>query len=97
MIHDITVCHNNDGSYPGRYVGISAQSWHMSGSAGGNIYAGNITRQAFSMMVVNYLEKVVWVKQVISSSCSFPIVSSIVYKFTTLKSSLKKSSSLIVT
>lgn len=44
---DITVGHNNDGSYPGRYVGISAQSWHMSGSTGGNIYAGNITRQAY--------------------------------------------------
>lgn len=44
---DITVYHNNDGSYPGRYVGISAQSWHMSGSTGGNIYAGNITRQAY--------------------------------------------------
>lgn len=44
---DITVGHNNDGSYPGRYVGISAQSWHMSGSSGGNIYAGNITRQAY--------------------------------------------------
>jgi len=44
---DITVGHNNDGSFPGRYVGISAQSWHMSGSAGGNIYAGNITRQAY--------------------------------------------------
>ena len=44
---DITVGHNNDGSFPGRYVGISAQSWHMSGSSGGNIYAGNITRQAY--------------------------------------------------
>ena len=44
---DITVGHNNDGSFPGRYVGISAQSWHMSGSTGGNIYAGNITRQAY--------------------------------------------------
>lgn len=43
---DITVGHNNDGSYPGRYVGISAQSWHMSGSSGGNIYAGNIARYA---------------------------------------------------
>lgn len=43
---DITVGHNNDGSYPGRYVGISAQSWHMSGSSGGNIYAGNIARFA---------------------------------------------------
>ena len=38
---------------------------------------GNITRQAFSKMVVNYLEKVVWVKQVISSSCSFLDESSI--------------------
>ena len=44
---DIVVGHNNDGSYPGRYVGISANSWHMSGSTGGNIYAGNITRQAY--------------------------------------------------
>ena len=44
---DIVVGHNNDGSYPGRYVGISASSWHMSGNAGGNIYAGNITRQAY--------------------------------------------------
>ena len=43
---DITVGHNNDGSYPGRYVGISAQSWHMSGNTGGNIYAGNIARFA---------------------------------------------------
>ena len=44
---DITVGHNNDGSFPSRYVGISAQSYHMSGSTGGNIYAGNITRQAY--------------------------------------------------
>ena len=44
---DIVVYHNNDGSYPGRYVGISASSWHMSGNTGGNIYAGNITRQAY--------------------------------------------------
>lgn len=43
---DIVVSHNNDGSFPGKYVGISANSWHMSGSAGGNIYAGNIARQA---------------------------------------------------
>ena len=43
---DITVGHNNDGSYPGRYVGISASSYHMSGSTGGNIYAGNINRLA---------------------------------------------------
>ena len=44
---DIVVYHNNDGSFPGRYVSISASSWHMSGSTGGNIYAGNITRQAY--------------------------------------------------
>lgn len=43
---DIVVSHNNDGTFPGKYVGISANSWHMSGSAGGNIYAGNIARQA---------------------------------------------------
>lgn len=43
---DITVGHNNDGTYPGRYVGISASSWHMSGATGGNIYAGNIARFA---------------------------------------------------
>jgi hypothetical protein len=41
---DIVVSHNNDGSFPGKYVGISANSWHMSGSAGGNIYAGKINR-----------------------------------------------------
>lgn len=43
---DIVVGHNNDGTYPGRYVGISASSWHMSGTTGGNIYAGNIARFA---------------------------------------------------
>ena len=43
---DIVVGHNNDGTYPGRYVGISASSWHMSGNTGGNIYAGNIARFA---------------------------------------------------
>lgn len=32
----------------------------------------NITRQAFSKMVVNYLENVVWVKKAVSNSCSFP-------------------------
>jgi len=31
-----------------------------------------LTRQAFAKMVVNYLENVVWVKQVISNSCYFP-------------------------
>ena len=44
---DITVAHNTDGSYPGRYIGLYANSYHMSGSTGGNIYAGNITRQAY--------------------------------------------------
>ena len=43
---DIVVGHNNDGTYPGRYVGIRASSWHMSGNTGGNIYAGNIARFA---------------------------------------------------
>ena len=32
----------------------------------------NITRQAFSKMVVNYLENVVWVNQTLLNSCSFP-------------------------
>lgn len=32
----------------------------------------NITRQAFSKMIVNYLENVVWVKQIVKNSCSFP-------------------------
>lgn len=44
---DITVAHNTDGSYPGRYIGLYANSYHMSGSTGGNIYAVNITRQAY--------------------------------------------------
>lgn len=43
---DIVVGHNADGSYPGRYIGINASSYHMSGSASGNIYAGNINRLA---------------------------------------------------
>lgn len=43
---DITVTHNNDGSFPGRSVGISASSYHMSGSTSGNIYANKIDRQA---------------------------------------------------
>lgn len=51
---DITVYHNNDGSYPGKYIGIYANSYHMSGSAGGNIYAGNITRQAYVTNATNF-------------------------------------------
>ena len=43
---EITVNHNNDGSFPGRYVGISASSFHMSGETGGNIYANKIDRMA---------------------------------------------------
>ena len=43
---DITVSHNNDGSFPGRSVSISASSYHMSGSASGNLSANNINRQA---------------------------------------------------
>ena len=31
----------------------------------------NLTRQAFSKMVVNYLENVVWIKQTTSASCNF--------------------------
>ena len=43
---DITVYHNNDGSWPGRPVSISASSYHMSGSASGNLWAPDIPRQA---------------------------------------------------
>lgn len=43
---DIVIGHNADGSYPGRNVGISASSWHMSGATSGNIYAGKINRLA---------------------------------------------------
>ena len=43
---DITVYHNNDGSWPGRSVSISASSYHMSGSASGNLWAPDIPRQA---------------------------------------------------
>lgn len=43
---DITVTHNNDGSFPGRSVTISASSYHISGSASGNLSANKIDRQA---------------------------------------------------
>jgi hypothetical protein len=33
---------------------------------------GNITRQAFAKMVINYLENAIWVKQKNSNFCSFP-------------------------
>lgn len=44
---DITVYHNNDGSWPSRSIGIYANSWHMSGSTSGGLWAPNITRQAY--------------------------------------------------
>lgn len=43
---EITVGHNNDGSFPGRYVGISASSYHMNGTTGGNLSAPKINRLA---------------------------------------------------
>lgn len=43
---DITVNHNTDGSFPGRYVEISGQSYHIKGSAGGYLSAPKINRQA---------------------------------------------------
>ena len=43
---DIIVTHNNDGSFPGRYVEISASSYHMSGTTGGNLSAPKINRLA---------------------------------------------------
>lgn len=43
---DITVQHSEDGTFPGRSVGISAYSYHMSGSTSGNIYAPKINRLA---------------------------------------------------
>ena len=43
---DITVYHNNDGSFPSTYVGIYADSYHMSGSAGGYLSAPKINRYA---------------------------------------------------
>lgn len=43
---EITVNHNNDGSFPGRYVEISGQSYHIKGNAGGYLSAPKINRQA---------------------------------------------------
>ena len=43
---DIVIGHATDGTFPGRNVGISASSYHMSGSTNGNIYAGKINRLA---------------------------------------------------
>ena len=41
---DINIGHNNDGSFPSTYIGISANSYHMSGSAGGYLSAPSIAR-----------------------------------------------------
>ena len=43
---DINVSHNADGTFPSTYIGISADSWHMSGSTGGYLSAPTIPRQA---------------------------------------------------
>lgn len=43
---EITVDHETDGDFPGRYVEISGQSYHIKGSAGGNLSAPKIDRQA---------------------------------------------------
>lgn len=43
---DITVTHNNDGSFPGKSVTISGSSYHISGSASGNLNASPIARYA---------------------------------------------------
>ena len=43
---EITVGHNNDGSFPGRNVGISASSYHINGYADGNLSAPKINRLA---------------------------------------------------
>ena len=41
---DITVWHNNDGTFPGRYVEIYANSYIMNGTSGGNLSANTIPR-----------------------------------------------------
>lgn len=43
---DITVTHNNDGSFPTTNASIYANSYHMSGSASGRVYANKIDRLA---------------------------------------------------
>lgn len=43
---DITVTHNNDGSFPTTNASIYANSYHMSGSKSGRIYANKINRYA---------------------------------------------------
>lgn len=41
---DITITHNNDGSFPTTNASIYANSYHMNGSASGRIYANTIPR-----------------------------------------------------
>jgi len=43
---DINVAHNPDGSFPSTYIGISANSYHITGSTGGYLSAPDIPRQA---------------------------------------------------
>lgn len=51
---EITVNHNTDGSFPGRYVEISGQSYHIKGSAGGYLSAPKINRQANILTAPNF-------------------------------------------
>jgi hypothetical protein len=51
---EITVNHNTDGSFPGRYVEISGQSYHIKGSAGGYLSAPKINRQANILTALNF-------------------------------------------
>lgn len=41
---DITITHNDDGTFPGRYVEVYAYSYIMNGTAGGWLSAGTIPR-----------------------------------------------------
>lgn len=41
---DITITHNDDGTFPGRYVEVYAYSYIMNGTAGGWLSAGTIAR-----------------------------------------------------
>lgn len=43
---DVNISHNADGSFPSTYIGISANSYHINGSAGGYLSAPSIPRQA---------------------------------------------------
>lgn len=43
---DINIAHNPDGSFPSTYIGISANSYHINGNAGGYLSAPKINRYA---------------------------------------------------